>query len=188
MKLAEWARQQGISYKTAYRLFKAGTLPVRAEQFSTGTIIVHTSLPLVARVVLYARVASSDLTKDLDAQMVRLRTFACARGWEIAEEIADCSNRHGALRLLADPAATHIVIEHKDRLARFEFALVSAALAANGRQLVVVNDTEAKVDLSQDLLEALSTICAQAYGSRAARKRATHALKAASEFVPGDGD
>ena len=41
MKLSVWAKKQGISYKTAWRWFKAGTLPVRAEQMPSGTIIIH---------------------------------------------------------------------------------------------------------------------------------------------------
>jgi putative resolvase len=37
---SEWAREQGISYRTAWRWFKAGTLPVPAKQAATGTILV----------------------------------------------------------------------------------------------------------------------------------------------------
>ncbi len=40
MKLATWAKQQGISYKTAYRWFRAGILPVPSRQLPTGTILV----------------------------------------------------------------------------------------------------------------------------------------------------
>jgi hypothetical protein len=40
MKLADWARKQGISYLTAYRWFKDGQLPVKAYQSESGTIIV----------------------------------------------------------------------------------------------------------------------------------------------------
>jgi len=40
MKLSQWAKKQGISYRTALRWFHGGTLPVEAEQVSTGTIIV----------------------------------------------------------------------------------------------------------------------------------------------------
>ena len=39
MKLSAWAKLQGISYKTAWAWWKKGTLPVRAEQMPTGTII-----------------------------------------------------------------------------------------------------------------------------------------------------
>lgn len=41
MKLAAWAKKQGISYLTAYRWFKDGRLPVPAYQSESGTIIVQ---------------------------------------------------------------------------------------------------------------------------------------------------
>lgn len=40
MKLKEWADRTGVKYLTAYRWFKAGTLPVKAYQTDSGTIIV----------------------------------------------------------------------------------------------------------------------------------------------------
>ena len=42
MKLSNWARGRGISYQTAYRLFKNGHLP-SAYQLPTGTILVDVS-------------------------------------------------------------------------------------------------------------------------------------------------
>jgi predicted site-specific integrase-resolvase len=41
MKLSEWAKQQGLTYRTAWKLFRDGNLPVPAEQLSTGTIVVQ---------------------------------------------------------------------------------------------------------------------------------------------------
>lgn len=41
MKLKDWAKKEGISYQTAYRWFKAGSLPVKAYQSESGTIIVQ---------------------------------------------------------------------------------------------------------------------------------------------------
>jgi hypothetical protein len=41
MKLSDWAEQQGVTYKTAWRWFKAGRLPVPCTQMPTGTVIVH---------------------------------------------------------------------------------------------------------------------------------------------------
>jgi putative resolvase len=43
VKLSTWAREQVISYKTAWRLWKTGKLPVPAEQLATGTVILHAS-------------------------------------------------------------------------------------------------------------------------------------------------
>ena len=44
MKLKEWSEKIGIKYLTAYRWFKAGTLPVKAYQTESGTIIVEEEL------------------------------------------------------------------------------------------------------------------------------------------------
>ncbi|MBI5756136.1 MAG: IS607 family transposase, partial [Nitrospirae bacterium] len=41
MKLSVWAKQQGVSYRTAWRWWKEGKLPVTAEQMPTGTVIIH---------------------------------------------------------------------------------------------------------------------------------------------------
>lgn len=41
MKLSAWARGIGISYDTAYRLYRRKKLPFPAEQLASGTIIVH---------------------------------------------------------------------------------------------------------------------------------------------------
>jgi putative resolvase len=41
MKLSVWAELQGISYKTAWRMWKAKTLPIAAHQLPTGTVVVE---------------------------------------------------------------------------------------------------------------------------------------------------
>jgi putative resolvase len=43
MKLTQWAKQEGISYMTAWRWFKKGLIP-GAKQLETGTIIVSTTI------------------------------------------------------------------------------------------------------------------------------------------------
>ena len=40
VKLSEWARQQGVSYQTAWRWVKAGTMPVPVRQAASGTWLV----------------------------------------------------------------------------------------------------------------------------------------------------
>jgi predicted site-specific integrase-resolvase len=41
MKLSEWAKLNGIGYRTAWNWFKDGKLPVKSSKTSTGTILVH---------------------------------------------------------------------------------------------------------------------------------------------------
>ncbi len=45
MKLSQWAKHQGITYRTAWNWFKSGKLPVKAIQTKTGTILVEVSIP-----------------------------------------------------------------------------------------------------------------------------------------------
>jgi putative resolvase len=83
------------------------------------------------------------------------------------------------IRLLADPTVKTVVVEHRDRLARFGSEYIEAALAACGRKVVVVDGTEMKDDLVQDMIAVLTSFCARLYGRQAARNRAAKALAAA---------
>ena len=85
------------------------------------------------------------------------------------------------LKLLTDPSVSIIVVEHRDRLARFGAEFVSAALAASNRQLQVMNQTECNDDLVQDMVDVLTSFCARLYGKRAARNRAQRALEAVGD-------
>ncbi|CAB4242913.1 conserved protein of unknown function [Methylacidimicrobium sp. AP8] len=89
MKLSVWAKRQGICYKTAWRMWKEGRLPVPAEQLPTGTVIVHAEPSQPNGVALYARVSSSDQKADLDRQLARLTEFA------LKQTVADRQGRQG---------------------------------------------------------------------------------------------
>lgn len=182
MKLSDWARKQGVSYITAWRWFKAGKLPVPARQLPTGTILVEEPSP-EGRTVLYARVSSADQKDDLQRQVARLEAFARSQGWtnyEVVTEIGPGLNgkRRKLLRVLKDPRVGRIVVEHRDRLARFGFEILEAALYAAGKRVVVVEEGEVMDDLGRDLLEILTSACGRLYGRRAARNRARRALEA----------
>jgi putative resolvase len=79
-------------------------------------------------------------------------------------------------RLLLDASIKTIIIEHNDRLVRFGFEFLEAALAAEDRKLVVVDSGEVKDDLVQDMIEVLTSFCARLYGRRSAKNRAKRAL------------
>jgi len=184
MKLADWARKEGLSYRTAWRLFRTGKLPIPSERLVTGTILVH-ELPVATNnVALYARVSSGDQRQDLDRQLQRLRDYSASQGFNIIDEVFEIGSslnghRKKLLKILSNPAVSTIVVEHRDRLARFGSEYIEATLAASNRKLVVVNATEMKNDLVQDMIDVLTSFCARLYGKRAARNRAQKALEAA---------
>lgn len=181
MKLSEWAKKQGISYKTAWRWVKAGTLPVPYEQTKTGTILIHEPKSQDNAVAIYARVSSTDQKKDLDGQVARLVNFANTQGWvvELAiTEIGSGLNGHRSklMKLLTNSKIKIILVEHRDRLMRFGVEYVESALVAQGRQLVVADQKELNDDLVQDMIEVLTSFCARLYGRRSARNKAKKAL------------
>jgi putative resolvase len=87
---------------------------------------------------------------------------------------------------LSDPDAKVIVVEHRDRLARFGVEHVEAALAAQGRRIVVADAGKATDDPVRDVIEALIGMCARLCGQRGAGHRAMRALTAAKRD-PGRG-
>lgn len=137
---------------------------------------------------LYARVSSSDRREDLDRQVGRLAAWATAQGMGVTLIVAEVgsglSGSRGKLeRLLADPGVGTVVVEHRERLARFGVEYVEAALRAQGRRLVVVEEREVDDDLVREITEVLTSMCARLYGGRSARRRAVRALEAAGEAV-----
>ena len=189
MKLAEWARVNGVHPQTAYRWFRQGTMPVPARRLPSGTILVDASgNPPGGRAVLYARVSAHDQRADLDRQVSRLTQWAAsasARVVRVEAEVASgmTGRRPKLRRLLAGPAVQTVVVTHRDRLARMNAELVEAALWAHGRRLVVLDDGEVTDDLLGDMVEVLTSFCARRYGRRSARNRALKAVRCAEGDV-----
>ncbi len=195
MKLAAWARANGVHPQTAYRWFRRGTMPVPARRLPSGTILVQVpssgGVP-DQRAVLYARVSAHDQRADLDRQVARLSSWAAGQGVGVAEVVCEVGSglngrRPKLRRLLADPTVTMIVVEHRDRLARFGVEYLEAALSAQARRLLVVDPGEASDDLVRDMIEVLTGFCARLYGHRGARNRALRALTCARK-PPGHAD
>ena len=191
--MADWARANGVHPKTAYRWWRAGTLPVPARQVNARVILVDDP-GMAARakggggVGLYARVSSHDQRADLDRQVARLSEWAAKAGRRVERVEAEVGSgmsgaRSKARRLLADPTVTTVVVEHRDRLGKMNIELVEAALSAQGRSVLVLDAGEVDDDLVRDMTEVLTSFCARLYGRRSARNRAEKALRCAGHDV-----
>ena len=182
MKLSKWAKKVGVSYRTAWRWYKEGKLPVEAERTPTGTILIKESIEGTFQVAIYARVPSHDQQDDLEKQVGRLMMFANSQKLLVTHtvtEIGSALNGHrGKLKkLLENPEVKIIIAEHNDRLMRFGIEFLESALAAQGRKLIVVDKKEVKDDLVQDMIEVLTSFCARLYGKRSAKNRAKRAVE-----------
>ncbi len=134
---------------------------------------------------MYARVSSADQKADLDRQVARLSEFAAInrlRVVEVVREIGSGLNGHrrAMIKILRNPLINTIIVEHRDRLMRFGIEYIEAALAAQGRKLIVVDPEEMKDDIVRDLHEVIMSLCARLYGKRSAKNRAKRAVEAAT--------
>jgi putative resolvase len=172
MKLKDYARQQGVSYRTAWRWWKAGRLPGR--QMDTGTILIE-SEPASAstpsqRVAIYSRVSSAENKGNLESQAERLAAYCAARGYQVAKLVKEVGSGVNDARpqlpaLLNDQSIGLIVLEHKDRLTRFGFGYVDTLLKAQGRAIEVVNQAENGTEgVLADLTAIVYSFCARLYG------------------------
>src|SRR5713226_2824457 len=177
MKLSQYAKQQGISYRNALRWFRDGT--IQGYQAPSGTIIVTEREPMqaVQKVAIYARVSSAEHRANLERQAERLTQYCTARGYQVAQVVKEIASgvtdsRPKLLSLLKDTSITRIVVEHKDRLTRFGFHYIESLLETQGRTLEVVNVAENdKEDLMADLVAIVSSFTARLEGPRRAKRK-----------------
>lgn len=177
-----------MHHVTAYRWFREGRLPVPARKVGRLILVdtAATKRPTVESVVVYARASSADQRADLDRQVARVTEWATGQGLVVSRvvtEVGSALNGHRKkfLTLLRDASVTTIVVEHRDRFARFGAEYVEAALAAQGRRLLVADPAEVDDDLVRDVTEILTSLCARLYGRRAAANRARRAIDAVTE-------
>jgi len=191
MKLSDYAKSIGVSYKTAWRYYRAGSLD--AYQTDTGTIIVRDSVKNVGatRVALYARVSSADQKQDLARQIDRLETYAAAKGYSVAKSVTEVASglndkRPKLSALLTDPSIGVIVVEHRERLTRFGFNHIIDLLSVQGRTVEVILPNELNDDLVEDFIAVITSMCARLYGRRGSKNRAQkviQCMEAGSEIV-----
>jgi predicted site-specific integrase-resolvase len=136
------------------------------------------------RCVIYARVSSHKQAADgnLERQRKRLEAYAVDKGYEVVKvlvEIASGLNEKRRklsrlLRMARDRQIDVVVIEFKDRLARFGFHYIEQYLAAFNVTIDIVNGKEpksAQEELVADMLAILSSFSAKLYGQRSKKFR-----------------
>ena len=177
MRLSVYAKKMGVTYKTAFRWWKAGRLD--AYQMDTGTIIVREPAPVqeVTTVALYARVSSADQKEDLDRQMQRLKDYAASHGYQVSKMVSELASglndkRPKLMKLLTDASVGMIVIEHRDRLTRFGFHYIEQLMQMQGRRLEVIFPSDTDNDLVDDFIAVLTSMASRIYGRRTSKRRA----------------
>jgi predicted site-specific integrase-resolvase len=179
MKLSTFAKEKGVSYKTAWRWWKAGI--IRGKQMPSGTIIldkeflVNDSKDIKA--IIYARVSSSQNKSNLESQSDRLQQYCIAKGYQIHKVVKEIGSglndkRPKLLDILSKDNFDILVVEHSDRLTRFGASYIENLLQLTNRKLEVVNVVDNdEQDLIQDFVSVITCFCARIYGKRRTKRK-----------------
>ncbi|XEY22951.1 IS607 family transposase [Candidatus Uabimicrobium helgolandensis] len=138
-------------------------------------------------VIIYARVSSSENKKNLESQCNRLRDYASARGYQIAKEVKEIGSglndkRAKLKKILESDDWEILIVEHKDRLARFGLNYIEILLAKENKKIEVINKTSGdKEDLMQDFVSIITSFCARLYGLRRNKRRTEKIIKELEE-------
>lgn len=173
MKLSDWAKNNGLTYQTAWNLYKNGNLPVKAYQLKTGTILVEENIreQESIKIVIYGRVSNRDRKQSLEDQIERCKIYCNAKGYnihKIYKEIASGMNdKRKQLLLMLENEPNIIVVENKDRLTRFGFNYLNLLLNKLNCKIEVINcDDNDETDLMRDLISIITSFCCRVYGLR----------------------
>ena len=136
----------------------------------------------VKRCLLYCRVSTSIQKENLKRQLERLTSFALSNGFIIEgiyKDIASGMNfkRRGLLKLLKYCQKHYInavIIEYKDRLARFGVDLLREFLSSFGTELMIVNatDSDYKQEIIDDMIAIIIHFSSRLYGKRKGKNKA----------------
>lgn len=181
MKLSQWAKKTGYTYRGAFNVFKRGQIP-NSRQLENGTIIIDDSPPKTKDEynVVYARVSSSENKTNLNSQAERVSQFCNAKGWIVHEIVKECASglndkRPKLQKVLKENKASRIIVEHKDRLTRFGFDYIKTLYDG---ELVVINEIiEEQHDLMQDFVSLITSFCARIYGHRRSKRKTEQLIK-----------
>jgi len=189
MKLSQYAKKVGVTYRTAFRWWQNGD--IKGYQLPSGTIVVTEGeeAPAVSmgQVAIYARVSSHDHRANLERQAERLADYCAAKGYQVSKVVKEIGsgvndNRAKFLALLEDQRISRIIVEHKDRATRFGFRYVETLLSGQGRAIEVVNLSENnREDLLADLVSIVYSFAARLYGQRRAKRKTEAIVKQLQE-------
>lgn len=180
IKLTTFAKLNDVTPRTIWNWIYKGI--VKYERTSTNRVFIiidddnyiKIKQPNVA---IYARVSSAENKNNLEKQKDRLISYANAKGYKISKIVSEIGSglndqRPKLEKLLMDKTIDIIVVEHKDRLARFGTNYIEKLLSLDNRKIEVINpQMNEKDDLMQDFVSIITSFCARLYGKRRTKRQ-----------------
>jgi len=134
-------------------------------------------------VATYSRVNSHEQKQkgDLDRQSARLSEYCAKKKLFVEHIIKDVGSglsdtRVGLTKLInlvIDKRINKVIIEHKDRLTRFQYNLIEKFFNSYGTEIIHIekNDVSEEEDLVTDMVSLMASFSGKMYGRRSAKRR-----------------
>jgi predicted site-specific integrase-resolvase len=132
----------------------------------------------------YSRVSSQKQksTGDLDRQSQRLSEYCAKHNLYVEYIIKDCGSglndkRSGFIKLtdlVINGKINKVIIEHRDRLTRFQYYFIERIYKVFGCEIIAVDDKDDVSDaeeLTRDLMALLASFSGKYYGKRSLDRR-----------------
>ena len=174
-KISQYAKMNNVTVRTVWNWIGSGR--VKAERTEHGWRVMTEPISVPRSIAVYARVSSSENKSNLESQKKRLLDFCAAKGYVVDKVVCEVGSglndtRPKLEKLLVDKSVTHIVVEHKDRLARFGLNYIQKLLELEGREIIVINNSDNdRDDLMGDFVAIITSFTTRLYGQRRSKRR-----------------
>jgi len=188
IKLSQYAKEQGVKYHAVWNWYKKGLIS-GVRTLPSGKLVID--LPdsnesiqkneNEIKVVLYARTSSSQNKKLLEEQLLRLESYATAKGYKIVRSVKEHGSGLNDTRqglssvLLRIEEFDKIIVEHRDRLTRFGFNWFQ--LFTNNKIEVINESKTDESEITDDLIAIIHCFAAKMYGLRRKKRKVIEVIK-----------
>ena len=143
----------------------------------------ETEEPTNTIVAIYSRVSSHEQKQkgDLDRQCQRLLQYCSKKKYSIYHTIKDVGSglsdtRVGFLKLInliINKEIKKVIIEHKDRLTRFQYEILTKFFNSYGVEIecLEVPDKDSEEEFVNDIMMLMASFSGKLYGRRSAKRR-----------------
>jgi len=184
----------GVTYKTLHRWDEDGTLP--SIRISKGTrryesesvekfLGQYNPEPIKDRpVCVYVRVSSHEQKKkgDLERQRNRMIEYCAKKGYQTEYILEDVGSGLSGTRpklqtlfkLVEQKKISKVIIEHKDRLTRFQFNVFEEFFGAFDVKIEYVDDGKNlpyEQEFAMDIMALIASFSGKFYGKRSADRK-----------------
>lgn len=133
------------------------------------------------KTLVYCRCSTQKQQENLERQVGRALEHCSRMNWnaELYKDIGSGLNENRRdfkrlLKRLRDKDVARVVVEYKDRIARYGFETFRHYCESHGVEVVVLNDSvkkEFEEEMTEDIISLVASYSARMYGRRGGRKK-----------------